>query len=229
MARWQLPMEIDLRTGVPFVRQIATALSEQIQRGRLRPGDRLPGTRTLARTWRVHRQTVVAAIDELVAEGWLVTQRASGTFVAADLPEPRTSRSRVQARTRPPTAVKFTIPVPPSPVGELPRVVPPGAILMSGTRPDLRLAPVDLIARAYRRAMRSGGPSLLSYCDPAGVIRLREALASMLAATRGLAVDPSSVCVTRGSQMALALTARALLRAGDAVAVEVPGYRPAWE
>jgi GntR family transcriptional regulator/MocR family aminotransferase len=51
----------------------------------------------------------------------------------------------------------------------------------------------------------------------------------MLSSTRGLAVDPDAVLVTRGSQMALALTARALIGPGDVVAVEHPGYRPAWE
>jgi GntR family transcriptional regulator / MocR family aminotransferase len=66
-------------------------------------------------------------------------------------------------------------------------------------------------------------------CDSTKFLRLREALAAMLSATRGLAVDPSSVLVTRGSQMALALVARALTRPGDAIAVEHPGYRPAWE
>ena len=70
------------------------------------------------------------------------------------------------------------------------------------------------------------GPALISYSDPAGLPRLREALAAMLSATRGVAVDPSSVLITRGSQMALALAARALTRPGDAIAVEHPGYRP---
>jgi GntR family transcriptional regulator/MocR family aminotransferase len=51
----------------------------------------------------------------------------------------------------------------------------------------------------------------------------------MLSATRGLTVDADNVLVTRGSQMALVLVARGLLRPGDAVAVEHPGYRPAWE
>jgi GntR family transcriptional regulator/MocR family aminotransferase len=51
----------------------------------------------------------------------------------------------------------------------------------------------------------------------------------MLASTRGLAVKPEHVCITRGSQMAIALLARSLLRPGDVVAVEQLGYRPAWE
>jgi GntR family transcriptional regulator / MocR family aminotransferase len=100
---------------------------------------------------------------------------------------------------------------------------------MSGTRPDVRLVPADLIGRAYRRVLHRFGPALVSYGDPAGLPRLRVALAAMLSATRGLAIDSSSVLVTRGSQMALTLVARALIRQGDAIAVEHPGYRPAWE
>ena len=86
MARWEFAFEIDRSHGMSFVQQIASALTAEIQRGRLHPGDRLPGSRTLARTLRVHRQTVVSAIDELIAEGWLVSRRASGVFVAS-LPE----------------------------------------------------------------------------------------------------------------------------------------------
>jgi GntR family transcriptional regulator/MocR family aminotransferase len=51
----------------------------------------------------------------------------------------------------------------------------------------------------------------------------------MLTATRGLAIGPSNICITRGSQMALSLLARSLVRSGDIVAVEQLGYRSAWE
>jgi GntR family transcriptional regulator / MocR family aminotransferase len=228
MAQWEFAFEIDRSRGTSFVQQIARALTAEIQRGRLRPGNRLPGSRTLARTLQVHRQTVVSAIDELVAEGWLVSRRASGVFVAS-LPERPSSRPAQAARIRRRFASQFALAVSAAPVPELPRVVPTGTILMSGTRPDARLVPADLIGRAYRRTLRRFGPALVSYSDPAGLLRLREALAAMLSATRGLAVDPSSVLVTRGSQMALALAARVLIRPGDAIAVEHPGYRPAWE
>jgi len=228
MARWEFAFEVDRSHGMSFVQQIARALAAEIQRGRLRPGDRLPGSRTIARTLRVHRQTVVSAIDELVAEGWLISRRASGVFVA-NLPEQPVKRLVQTARIRRRLASEFALSVSPSPPPELPRVVPAGTILMSGTRPDLRLVPTDLIGRAYRRVLHRFGPALVSYSDPAGLPRLRKALAAMLSATRGVAVDPSSVLITRGSQMALALAARALTRPGDAIAVEHPGYRPAWE
>jgi GntR family transcriptional regulator/MocR family aminotransferase len=72
-------------------------------------------------------------------------------------------------------------------------------------------------------------PEVLAYGEPEGHPALRSALASMLVSTRGLSIGPQDVLVTRGSQMALALASRALLRPGDAVAVEEFGYRPAWE
>lgn len=228
MARWEFAFTVDRTSGQSFVRQIANALAAELRRGRLRPGDRLPGTRSLAKTLGVHRQTVVLAIEELVAEGWLVSRPASGTFVADGSPEATFTRDGRKAPTRARPA-GFALPVAVAPRPELPRTVNADSILLSGTRPDVRLLPADVIGRVYGRVLRTSGPALLSYGDPAGVLRLRHELSAMLSATRGIAVDPSTILVTRGSQMALAVVARALIRPGDAVAVEHPGYRPAWE
>ena len=69
------------------------------------------------------------------------------------------------------------------------------------------------IARAYRHALSGrGAAQLLDYGDPQGLLRLRVALAEMLSATRGISAGPESLIVTRGSQMALDLVARALVR-----------------
>jgi GntR family transcriptional regulator/MocR family aminotransferase len=229
VARWEFALDIDRSCETTVPQQIARALAFDVQRGRLRAGQRLPGSRTLARTLGVHRQTVVSALDELIAEGWLVSRRASGTFVADGLPEQTSRRFARTVRLRRGVPSRLAIALSDAPDPELPAAVPPRGILMSGTRPDVRLLPADLIGRAYRRVLHTFGPGLLSYSDPAGSLRLRRGLASMLSATRGLAADPDSILVTRGSQMALALIARALIRSGDAVAVEHPGYRPAWE
>src|SRR5262249_60740103 len=91
MARWEINFALE-RRDLPLFQQITSAVIADIQRGRLRPGDQLPGTRTLARALGVQRQTVVAAFDELVAEGWIVNRSARGAFVSTDLPDPKPRR-----------------------------------------------------------------------------------------------------------------------------------------
>jgi GntR family transcriptional regulator/MocR family aminotransferase len=227
---WEFTIELDRGRTAPLSQQIARAISEDIQRGRLRPGDRLPGSRTLARTLGVHRQTVVAAVDELIAEEWLVTRRTAGIFVADGGPDSSLGRFRPMQRNSPGVAPRrFALELPRAPDPELPSDADSRTLLMSGSRPDVRLVPADLIGRSYRRAVSAAGPALLSYNHPAGSLRLRQQLAMMLSATRGIVLGHESVMVTRGSQMALVLLARALIRPGDVVAVEHPGYRPAWE
>ncbi|MEO6326325.1 MAG: PLP-dependent aminotransferase family protein, partial [Thermoanaerobaculia bacterium] len=231
MARWEFVLALE-RKGVPgtlrvpLFRQIAQGVSRDIRRGRLRPGDALPGTRTLAQSLSVQRLTVVAAFDELAAEGWIVTRPARGTFVSPALPDPAPRRSgRSVERVRVPARLGFDLA--PGPPVVMPYDVPEGALFFAPNRPDLRLIPRDLIGRAYRRAIKRG--VLLSYGRPQGHERLRTAIASMLSSTRGLAATADDVCITRGSQMGLALLARALIRPGDVVAMEELGYRPALE
>jgi GntR family transcriptional regulator/MocR family aminotransferase len=235
---WSYQPEVEPE-GAPAFLRIARAISGDISRGRLKAGDRLPGSRTLARHLGVHRNTAIAAYDELAAQGWVETRPAGGTYVAGDIPnlgiapwggrdarapsacapvEVGASRSALTARV-------------PEPYPDDPwfRPPPPGVLALASGMPDLRLVPVDLVARAYRRAMRLFGRQVLGYGDPQGHESLREALAGMLAARRGLAAGPEEILVTRGSQMALDLIARAMLGPGTAVAVEALGYRPAWD
>jgi len=229
MARWEFVLPLERQRGVPLFQQIARAIAADIRRGRLRPGDPLPGTRTLARALGVQRLTVVSAFDDLIAEGWLVSHPASGTFVSRDLPDPKPRRFAPQRTPNPapPNRAGYDLLAAPEP--ELPYDVPRGSLLFAPSRPDVRLAPGALIGRAYRRAIGKPGGALLSYAAPEGHPRLRDALAAMLASTRGLAATSANVLVTRGSQMAISLLARALVRPGDVVAVEELGYRPAWE
>lgn len=226
MARWETSFAVERRRGVPLFQQIAGAITADIRRGRLRPGDALPGTRSLARALGVQRLTVVAAFDELVAEGWIVNQRARGAFISSDLPDPQPRRFAPGEPAS--TASRTGFDLLPAPDPELPIDVPRGGLLFAPSRPDVRLAPGKILGRAVRSAM-STRPELLSYGSPEGHLRLRRAIAQMLASTRGLAVAAENVCITRGSQMALSLIARSVLRPGDVVAVEQLGYRSAWE
>jgi GntR family transcriptional regulator / MocR family aminotransferase len=210
----------------PIFAQIAELLSEEIRRGRLRPGDRLPGTRPLAEQLAVGRNTVVAAYAELAAEGWIVTRAAGGSFVSNEVPE---QRARRYAKRTP----EATAPARPGfdfetqTLDRAQHTDPKTLALFAGV-PDLRKFPTALLARAYRRALRGVGRAGLGYTAPFGDPRLRVALASVAAATRGLSVSPDQLLVTHGSQMALDLVARTLVRPGDRVAVEQIGYQPAW-
>lgn len=71
----------------PLFLQISNAISDNIRRGVLVAGAQLPGTRALAESLGIHRKTVVAAYEELLAQGWIETKASSGTFVSNKLPE----------------------------------------------------------------------------------------------------------------------------------------------
>jgi GntR family transcriptional regulator/MocR family aminotransferase len=227
---WTPALSLDGRDAkAPLFVRIAEAVSEDVRRGRLRRGARLPGSRSLAKTLGVDRDTVTAAYRELRVQGWVEPRRARGVFVAASIPDapPRRISPARRLRAGVPEAPGFAFDGDAASAPE-DAPPPPGVIDFGNSSPDLREFPVAEFARAMRRQLRLCGPSLLGYGDPQGHARLRAALASMLSARRGLAATADDVAVVRGSQMALALVARAIVRPGDVVAVESLGYRPAW-
>jgi GntR family transcriptional regulator/MocR family aminotransferase len=220
VAEWEVTLVTSAGSAPLYVR-IVQAVVADIRRGRLVPGQRLPGSRTLAARLGVHRNTVLSAYAELEAEGWIATDPARHTLVCETLPD-----AVRPARRGPATALGFGLPRRARSAG--PEDPWQGLMLSDGT-PDPGLVPRAALARAYRRVLRDKDATLLGYGDPRGHERLRSALAGMLSATRGLSLEPGGMLVTRGSQMALDLVARVLLEPGDVVAVEALGYRPAWE
>jgi GntR family transcriptional regulator/MocR family aminotransferase len=215
----ELPLSL-AEDGARFV-AIARALSDEIRRGRLAPGARLPGSRSLARQFGVNRNTVLAALAELGDEGWITTRPASGTFVSSELPEhrPRAFSRAVRDAAQSGFALRGTVQAAPE--------ASEACLNLGGGIPDLRQVPSVALARAYRRVLRLH-PSLLDYGDPRGERTLRRILAEHLAKARGIALGEDDLLITRGSQMALDLTARTLFAPGDTIAVEALGYRPAW-
>lgn len=225
MATWKLTVPaLAGPTDAPIYVRLAQGVVEDLRRGRLTPGQRLPGTRAWAKALELNRNTVVAAIAELEAQGWVTTTATRGTWVRDSLPiEPRT----VPPRGLPPLSVALA----PAPSFLVPRAfqLRHDVLHFSAGTPDPRHFPVELLARTWRRVVRRKGRELLEYGDPAGHLALRRALATMVADVRAVPATAEQVVVTRGSQMALDLVARAVLTPGDTVAVEALGYRPAWE
>lgn len=216
----------------PVFLRIARAISDDIARGRLHPNTRMPSTRALATQAGVHRNTAVAAYRELVNQGWLTSEPARGTFVNADINASRRNpasdhvhgdQAGYALRSWSELGLDDSVRQRADPAVERnPRY------LLSGGRPDPRLVSSDLLARAYRRALRTEGRRVLDYGSPYGHPRLRRAIADMLVSVRALPISWHEILITRGSQMALHLVFAALLRPGQRVAVEAYGYAPAW-
>jgi len=218
---WTPTVFLDSASREPIYLQIAHALMHEIHRGRLKPGDVLPGHRALAAQLGVNRNTVMAAFRELNAEGWVTSAPGEGSLVARNFP------ARLPGQQAGPLV----------PMGFDLGLADPAAapdaradmLKVASGIPDPRLLPGAALARAYRRALTLNRQSALSLEDPQGHPKLREALAHMLAGTRGIPAEPDRILITRGSQMAAFLVAEALCRPGDAVAVEALGDRRAWE
>lgn len=222
---WSIQRRRGAGANAMFVR-VAGEIAESIRRGSLQPGDRIPSSRALAAQLGVNRNTVVAAYDELIAQGFLTARGAAGTVVSRELPERAVRRIPVTnagLATRPGFEVR-TVAVPFAPSGD-----GDDAYRLSRGVPDTRLLATAMLARAYRRVLASRTGRLgLDYGPPAGVERLRIAIAAMLRANRGIPCTAENILVVRGSQMGLDLSTRLLVRPGETVAVEELGYRPAW-
>jgi GntR family transcriptional regulator len=82
-----IQIEVDIKSGVPFYRQIIDQVRSAIAIGRLSPGDRLPTVRQLAVDLSVNPNTVARAYTELELTGLVETQMGSGTFVGTQCVE----------------------------------------------------------------------------------------------------------------------------------------------
>src|SRR5215813_12692277 len=129
---WELLIDVKRDGSLPPFLQIARSLVADIQRGRLRPGDPLPGSRRLAANLHVHRNTVLAALAELMAEGWIETTPGGGTFVTRAIPDNRARpfSARLGIRSRVPARPAFTLPE--APAGYRQPILPRGTLNVSG-------------------------------------------------------------------------------------------------
>jgi len=222
---WDLQIVLDRGGAIPAWQQIENAIIDAIRRGRLMPGAALPGTRDLAARIGVNRKTVQQAYDELAAQGWLTMEATRGTFVSAMLPVMENNVTPAGSAAQA-TEFVFRRAAP-----DLPVIMPePGVIRFDDGTPDTRLMPAELVARAYRRALlQAARRNRLGYGDPRGSQPLREAVAAMLRADRGLDCTAQNICITRGSQMAIYLAARLLAAQGDNIGIEDLSYPPARE
>ena len=219
-------ISIDKNAHVAVYLQIANGIISHIRCGILKPSAALPASRILAADLKVHRKTVVAAYDELYTQSWVDVYPRKGIFVAKNLPDisPRKITAAIQQYTYPEktffdiTAAKIPLPRPFE-------KKPEHNLVLNEGFPDIRLAPVDLLVREYRRFARYHFTSkYLMYGPEQGSENLRTELARFFGETRGLQVKPENILITKGVQMALYLVAKVLLTKNDVAIAGDPGY-----
>jgi GntR family transcriptional regulator/MocR family aminotransferase len=197
----ELLVELDRASELPLHEQLERSLRENVRRGRLPAGTRLPSTRGLAAELGVSRGVVTEAYGQLAAEGYLETRQGAAVRVAHAV---RTAAPRAPARSLLPS---------------FPYHFHPGL-------PDLAGFPRDRWLRSLRAALGQSPLDAVGYGDPRGVPQLREALADYLGRVRGTAADPENMLVCTGFMQGFSILCRWLHSQGiDAIAMEDPGWQ----
>jgi GntR family transcriptional regulator/MocR family aminotransferase len=229
-----LIINLDGNSTSPLYHQLYEQLRETILTGKLLPHQKLPSTRSLAKSLKISRTTVTQCYEQLIAEGYLQTQVGSGTFVSSDLSTPTTtlfsddiwrSPSEFVDRHTNDLGIKL------STYGDRvsrscsPTITTSDApISFRYGSPALDFFPVKIWRKLFLRHCGSN-LTLLDYSpDIFGHLALREALCNYLKIVRGVRCQPEQIVITNGSQQALDLITRVLIEPGEAIAIEDPGY-----
>jgi GntR family transcriptional regulator/MocR family aminotransferase len=179
--------------------QLEGALREEMQRGRLGPGAKLPPTRTLAHELQIARSVVVEAYSQLVAEGYLEAVQGAGTRV-------RAAASTAASDPCPLTGPSLN------------------AVFTTGL-PDPAYFPRKEWLRAYRSVLEDCGPEALGLPDPQGRIELRTALSDHLARVRGIKSSSAQLLICNGISQIITIVGRALrTRGATRVGIEDPCF-----
>ena len=204
---------LDPDSSIPLVVQIVEKMKSLITQQKLRAGSKVPSIRQFADLQKVSSSTVVEAYDRLVAEGFLVPRQSSGFFVR------NVSRSLYREEQQSLRNIRF------DPLWFVRKVWEDASADHTpgyGWVPDA-WADNELVRRSMRNL--AGKPSApgSGYGLPKGLTALRLKMADWLA-EREIAAAPDQILMTTGASHALELVSQYLLRPGDTVLVDEPGY-----
>jgi len=212
---------IDRESTIPLYKQISLQLIELILDGKLLPGTKLPSTRSFAEDLQLHRKTVVAVYEILVAENWVESLPRSGYRVSTILPvvRPRTYQKKAS-----PFQTKGNFEFDKLDVIQFPLTPESNKnIIVNDGAPDTTLLPYTTLIKNFRKALdRITVKNDLDYkVEPPS---LKTSLRNHLSETRGIDFGIENIFITRGAQMALFLAASLILKPGDKVVITEPSY-----
>ncbi|WP_222842185.1 PLP-dependent aminotransferase family protein [Endozoicomonas montiporae] len=216
-------LRLDNNSNTPLFDQLYQTLRTRVLNRLLSPGTRLPSSRKLAQQLNVARNTVIAAYEQLIAEGYLESKSGSGTFVTEELPE-AWFQAEAQSHS------------PPKPIQNIALSNYAEAIRDENVRkngsnqgftvgvPDLKGFPARLWNKVSSSIPHAGLTELMGFQYPQGLPELQEVITDYVRSSRAVRCESDQVVITQGAQQALDLCARLLLNPGDPAAMENPGY-----
>ncbi|MBO9617893.1 MAG: PLP-dependent aminotransferase family protein [Niabella sp.] len=220
---WQTLIPIERNSATAVYLQITHQVINAIQRGYLPGSARLPGTRMMSALLGVHRKTIIAAYEELDAQGWIYSLPNKGTFIQSENKE--SSKKRKLG--------PFPLNSYPSKTGfhftksNLLDISAPASqpYVFTDGQPDSRLSPTDQLARYYTATLRRKiNRRHLGYTVSETGTFYKAQLSNYLNQSRGLHIAPKNILTTRGMEMSMYVAASTLLSKEDVVLVGALGY-----
>ncbi len=219
-------IKINRSSTTPLFLQLSNQIVQLIQNGQLVSGSKLPSSRVLAEICQLNRNTINKSYQELESLGWINIQAKKGTFVVDNFPTIKTHKwDNQQEEMLSKEISKFSF-------YSFPNLRTPTAVSsligFDDGLPDIRLAPIEDLAKAYGRQLRQlSFENKLSYTDALGPPSLKYQVSKLLNETRGLNTTVDNILITRGSTMAVHLAVAATVKKGDTVIVGASNYKTA--
>lgn len=233
---------LNYNSGIPLYKQLYDSLQTAILEGKLKPGEKLPGTRSLAADLGISRNTVSTAFNQLLIEGYLRGKVGSGTYVN-EIPEnllqvklnPAHEKNIEKNDFKKINRSRYKKNGKRSHKNKEKKYFNTSEIIVKNTSyeeavpfrfgiPAINDFPVKIWLNTVNHVWRTLPAAQLSYGDAAGYMPLRKAIADYLRTYRAVNCTADQIIIISGSQQGLDLIGRVLLNSGSKVWLEDPGY-----
>lgn len=198
----------------PKRQQLIRWLKHAIYTGQLKAGTKLMSSRRFAADVGASRNTVTDVYDQLIAEGYLYSQRGVGCFVVQiEVPNPSLKARKLRIADR---------------LQDIEAESNEGALLATGGLLAGLADPHNFPHKTWNQLQKQHynniDDALLLMDEHAGLFLLREAISSHIAISRGVVAQPSQIFITSGASQSISMIASVLSNPGDVAWVEEPGY-----
>ena len=232
---------VDKTSDIPLYIQIRDRISQAIDQGTLKPGDKLPAVSALARDIGVTQATVRRALQDLTDAGQACCHVGRGTFIQevkitqdefADGAPAESKRPSPDKRKAPTSesqnpfefaARKLRMGISKALTDIMTLANKPGIIHLTKGVPDPTLLPANFLEEVSANIFRQGAPPLIEATDSLGLYELRAEIAARFSEA-GTAISAEQVLITNGSLQALTLIAQASLEDNRHVYFETPCF-----